>query len=337
MLMGGAISDRISPRRIMITTASTRTLFVAGIAVLIWIHILHLWHLYVLAFAFGVADAFAYPAAQAFLPSLVEPEQLLPANSIFQSTAQLTTIAGPAPAGIVVRVLGIAWAFFLDAISFLFIIAALWWLPDPPKNVAGRKAGLLGSIKEGLKYVNQDVALRSLLLVAAVLNFCMSGPIAVGLAYLTKQRFGSATAYGVCVSAVAAGALTGSLAAGFFRRHNLGMLLLAAGAALGVGTGTIGFLWQLWLLGGVLFLMGVASGLVNVNIQAWLQKRVAREVLGRVGSVLMVSAIGLLPVSLAIAGLMVEWSLIWMYAIAGIAVLGVVVLAAAQPAVRELS
>jgi MFS family permease len=336
MLMGGAVSDLASPRRILMATASARTIFVASIAVLIWAHVLQLWHMYLLAFGFGVADAFSFPAAQAFLPSLVEPGQLLAANSLFQSTAQITMIAGPAPAGVVVKAFGAAWAFFLDAISFLFVIAALWFLPDPPKRQAPKKSGLLGTIAEGLKYVNQDAALRSFMLVAAVLNFCLAGPISVGLAVLAKQKFASATAYGVAVSAVALGGLTGSLLAGVFRFRKLGMLLLGVGTLLGLCTASIGFLAYLWLLAAVLFVMGLGSGIVNVNIQAWFQQRVPREMLGRVGSVLMVAAVGLMPVSLALAGVLVQWSIIGMYCLAGAALLVVIVLAGMQRAVREI-
>src|SRR5260370_4824715 len=69
MLLGGAVTDRISPRRIMMLTASTRTVLVAAISALIWLHMLQLWHLYFLALCFGIADAFAAPAGQAYLPS----------------------------------------------------------------------------------------------------------------------------------------------------------------------------------------------------------------------------------------------------------------------------
>src|ERR1051325_11880685 len=68
MLGGGAVSDRIAPRRIMLTTASTRPIFVGAVGVLVWLHAIHLWNLYVLAFAFGVADAFRLPAFQSLLP-----------------------------------------------------------------------------------------------------------------------------------------------------------------------------------------------------------------------------------------------------------------------------
>jgi MFS family permease len=121
MLFGGALTDRISARRILMSTASARTLLVTVIGFLLWWHWLQLWQLYVLGFFFGVADAFAWPAATTLLPSVVKREQLVAANSVFQTTGQLTTIAAPAPAGLVIKALGTAWAFFIDAISFLFI------------------------------------------------------------------------------------------------------------------------------------------------------------------------------------------------------------------------
>ncbi|HJT53664.1 MAG TPA: MFS transporter, partial [Candidatus Angelobacter sp.] len=119
MLLGGVLSDRFSPRRILISTSCARTAFVGAISVLVWFHILALWHLYLLAFAFGTADAFATPAASTYLPFLVKKDQLVAANSLFQSTAQLTTITAPAPAGLIIKAFGAAWAFMADAISFL--------------------------------------------------------------------------------------------------------------------------------------------------------------------------------------------------------------------------
>src|SRR5271163_521068 len=155
MLIGGALSDRMSARKIMMGTAIARTFCVTVIGLLVWLRVLHTWELYALAFAFGVADAFAAPAQSAYIPSILKREQLVAASSVSQSTAQLTTIVGPVPAGFVIQAMGVAWAFFLDAISFLFIIGALWKLPDPPKTPA-RKA-IWQAIAEGISYVAKDV------------------------------------------------------------------------------------------------------------------------------------------------------------------------------------
>jgi MFS family permease len=335
MLMGGAVSDRMSARKIMMATATARTVCVTVIGVLVWLRISRTWELYALAFAFGVADAFAVPAQTAYMPSLLQREQLVAASSVGQSTGQLTTILGPVPAGFVVQTLGVAWAFFVDAISFLFIIGALWKLPDPPKSQTARKA-MWHSIAEGIAYVGKDVPLRSLMLLATILNFCIAGPVSIGLAYLTKTRFGSPAAYGIVISAVAAGSLLGALLAGVWKIRKRGVMILAVSAVLGICLGSVGLMDRVWSVASILLVMGVAAGLVNVHIGAWAMQRIDAAVRGRVASVLMLASFGITPISLAVAGFLVAWSLKLMFLLAG----GLMVLAAAgasfQRPVREI-
>jgi MFS family permease len=335
MLMGGAVSDRMSARKIMMATAMARTLWVTVIGVLVWLRVLRTWELYALAVAFGVADAFAVPAQTAYMPSLLKREQLVAASSVSQSTAQMTTIVGPVPAGFVIKTLGVAWAFFVDAISFLFIVGALWKLPDPPKSQTARKA-MLHSIVEGITYVGKDRPLRSLMLLVTIMNFCIAGPVSIGLAYLTKTRFGSPAVYGIVISAAAAGSLLGALLAGVWRIRRRGVMILLVSLALGVCLGSIGLLGKVWSIASVLLIMGAAAGMVNIHIGAWIMQRIDVAVRGRVASVLMLASFGITPISLAVAGFLVAWSLKLMFLLAG----GLMVLTAAgasfQKPVREI-
>jgi MFS family permease len=337
MLIGGAVTDRVSPRKIMILTAAARTLLVAALAALIWTHHVEVWQIYVLSFFFGVADAFAAPAAQTLLPSLVAPAQLPAANALSQGTQQIAMLALPAPAGIIIAAFGVASAFSIDAISFLFIIAALLMLRDPPRvESAVPHSNIAESILEGLRYVKNDVALRTLLLVASVLNFCITGPLSVGLAFLAKREFGSPAAFGLLVSSVAAGSLVGLLLAAARQQRKRGLLLLIVSVVIGICTASIGLLSQLWSLLPILFVMGASAGFLNVHLLAWFQQRVDRAMLGRVMSVLMFASLGLMPLSLAAAGIAVQWSLRGMFGGAGALVLLVSVIAALQPPVREI-
>lgn len=337
MLLGGVVTDRFSSRKIMMSTASARTVFVAAIAALLWFHVLHLWHLYLLAFAFGTADAFAYPAGSAYLPSLVKKEQLLAANSVVQSSAQITTIAAPAPAGLVIKAFGTASAFLIDAVSFLFIIAALWKLPDPPQAApAAKKPAVWRSIREGLSHVYRDIPLRSFFLLAAVLNFCLAGPMIVGLAYLTKQKFGSPASFGIVISSLAAGGLAGSVLAGVWKPRRRGVLLLSACTVIALCLGSIGLWNHLWAICAVLVLMGICSGLANINIISWVQQRVEMAILGRVMSVLMFVSLGLVPISMAVAGVLAQWNLKWMYLLGAVAMLLAISAGALQKPVREI-
>jgi MFS family permease len=337
MLIGGAVTDRVSPRKIMILTAATRTLLVAALAAFIWTGHVQVWQIYVLSFFFGVADAFAAPAAQTLLPSLVVPAQLPAANALKQGAQQVAMLTVPAPAGIIIAALGVASAFAIDAVSFLFIIAALLMLRDPPQVESSKpRANIIHSILEGLRYVKNDVALRSLLLVVSVLNFCITGPLSVGVAFLAKSEFGSPTAFGLLMSAVAAGSLVGLLLASARQQHKRGRLLLVLCAVVGICTAALGLLQQLWSLLPVLLVMSASAGFLNVHLLAWFQQRVDRAMLGRVMSVIMFASLGLMPLSLAAAGVAIQWNMRGMFVAAGALVVVVTLLAALQRPVREI-
>ena len=337
MLMGGAISDRTSPRLVMLTTACTRTILVTGIAVLVWFNIARMWHLYILSFLFGVADAFAIPAISAILPVLVERQHLTKANSALQSSMQLTMIAGPAPAGILIKKLGTLWAFIIDAVSFLFIIVALWSIPDPPKPAQKKSLrAVWDSVVEGLRYVHSNIAMKTILGLSTALNFCIMGPVTVGLAMLAKDRFASAGAYGAMISAFAAGGLTGSIGAGFRKQRKRGIMLLFVAGSLAILLAIVGLLDSLLSLCAAMFLMGVISGYSNVHMTAWYQERVEPAIMGRVMSLRMFAIFGTMPISLAVAGFIAESSLKLLFLSSGILMFVVTLLAALQAPLREV-
>jgi MFS family permease len=174
------------------------------------------------------------------------------------------------------------------------------------------------------------------MLLAAIMNFCISGPVLIGLAYLTKTRFGSPAAYGIVISAVAAGSLLGALLAGVWKIRRRGVMILMVSAVLGLCLGSIGLLGRVWSIAAVLLVMGAMAGLANVHIGAWIMQRIDTAVRGRVASVLMLASFGIAPISLAIAGFLVAWSLKLMFLLAG----GLMILTAAgaafQKPVREI-
>jgi MFS family permease len=226
--------------------------------------------------------------------------------------------------------------FFIDAISFLFVIGALLQLPDPPLAQAAKKA-LWRSIMEGIGYVVKDVPLRSLMLLAAGMNFCLAGPVTVGLAYVSKTTFGSAAALGIVLSAIAAGSLGGALLAGIWKIRRRGLLILSVSVILAACLGSIGILGKLWMIAAVLLVMGASAGLANVNISAWIMQRIDVTVRGRASSVLMLASVGLTPVSLAVAGLLIAWNVKSMFLLAAGLMLLVTSVAAVPKSVREIA
>ncbi|HEX8290948.1 MAG TPA: MFS transporter, partial [Pyrinomonadaceae bacterium] len=85
-LVGGAASDRVSPRKLMLASSLFRALVCAVLTALVLTGGTRLWHLYVVAAAFGTADAFFSPAFKSFIPSVIEKERLVAGNALLNGT-----------------------------------------------------------------------------------------------------------------------------------------------------------------------------------------------------------------------------------------------------------
>jgi MFS family permease len=338
MLVGGAVTDRISPKRIMITTAAARMLLVAATAALSYLHLLQLWHLYGLALAFGTADAFAMPAGQVLLPGLLSAEQLPAGNALINSSVQTSAIAGPAPAGLILKKWSVASVFLIDAIGFLLVVLALWRVKKVPCAPESNSSdGIWKVILEGWRYVMKDPPIRSLMFLVIVLNLCVGGPLTVGLTIISKQRFGSATAFGLLLSSIAVGSLLGSLLPAFVKyRGRRGLIVLSFSTIIGVEMIAIGLLRGFIPLMVLVAILGFGSGLTGVYFQSWLQARIDRNFLGRVMSIFLFATFGLLPISYAVAGALAQAELSLMFIGSGALVLTATVVAAMNKQIRAI-
>jgi len=318
MLVGGAMSDRISPRSLMLVSNAIRGVVVTVIAVLVLTGHAQLWQLYGLAVIFGVVDAFFHPALNTIVPMLVSERQLSPANALVQITQQVSGLIGPAIAGVLVAAVNTGPAFAIDAASFAVATVTLLMVRGGRRmapTVVGQganhepSAGLLANIGSGVAYAWRDPAVRSLILLVAALNFAFTGPLLVGLPYLANTRFeGGAAALGIIISAYGAGALGGALLAGSLPHvPRLGLITLLIAAAMGIGLALVGNAPSVILAVAAMSAMGLGAGFINVRVVAWLQARTPEAMRGRVMSLLLLGAISLAPISLAISGAIIDF------------------------------
>ncbi|MCZ6619292.1 MAG: MFS transporter, partial [Gammaproteobacteria bacterium] len=192
MLVGGAVTDKYSPRIVMILSNFVRMLLIALLAFLTFNQQIEIWMVFAIGFAFGLADAFMFPAAGAFPPRLLETDRLAAGNSLIQGTAQLTLVIGPMIAALLIAWFGVnkigiadvaalAPVFALDALSFIVPIAALSAIRErfPPALVVAGK--IWDSLVEGLRYTWNDMPLRTFALLLGVLTLVFRGPFVVGI------------------------------------------------------------------------------------------------------------------------------------------------------------
>ncbi len=330
MLVGGALSDRWSPRSLMLWSNTVRAGIVGGVAGLVLSGQIELWHLYLMAAAFGVVDALFYPAVNAILPMLVDESTLPPANAVIQGSQQLAGLIGPALAGLAVALVQTGPAFVFDTISFAVAAMALAFIAGGRRVAVERRPDrdrphLLGTIRDGFHYAWGDPAVRALIVLTAAFNFAFTGPLSVGLPFLAEHTLGGgSTTFGLLLSAFGAGSLAGALAAGTMARvPRLGSVVLAIGVGLGGGLALVGVAPNVPVALITQAAMGVGVGFINVHVVAWLQGRTAAEMRGRVMSLVMLGSFGLAPVSYALAGIVVDLGAVpVMFAIAGAIVAG---------------
>jgi MFS family permease len=330
MLFGGALSDRISPRRIMIASNISRAIVVAIIAFMVFFEVVELWHLYLLSIIFGIADSFFHPAFNALIPKIVDKDKLEAGNAILRGTHELSFLIGSAPAGLLISGIGMDLAFGIDSVSF--VLAALFlsmMTGTRGKTVLSvdeyhvskkpiRLNNILTDVKEGLRYTFGKPAFRAFILAIAVIDFCFAGPIDVGLAWLADNRFvGGATAFGIILSSFGGGAVIGTIIAGTVKFKRRGLLLASVGALLGIGLGILGIVPN--VLSAVLLSvpMGVGVGIFNIVLITWFQKEAPSRMIGRVMSLLMFASVGVMPFSFAISGMLVDIHAPVMFAVAG--------------------
>ncbi|MGD0173232.1 MAG: MFS transporter [Anaerolineales bacterium] len=349
MLLGGAITDRLSPRLLMIASDLIRCVLTVGMTLVIFTGTVQMWMLYVFGLGFGLVAGFAIPAENSMVPLLVAESDLQAGNSIIMGVSQLTGFIGPTIAGIIIggfsgSFFGIGLAFAVDAASFAVSATTLWLMHGGGRSRSGSAAepeSIWVSIIAGVKYLWGEKVLRLMFLVITAVNFLIVGPLLVGIPVLASQRLPEgAVAFGLLMSAYAGGNLTGYLAAGSLPRPGGGTMrtfILLLLAAFGMVIGSLGFLRSTAADFILMLLLGVGNGYLSIILFTWMQTRTPREMLGRMMSILSLSNIGLVPIAQAISGAVSKWSLTALFAMAGAMVLMVTLWTAFKPALTEFS
>ena len=338
MLWGGAFVDRSSPRMVMIVTDIVRFGLMLGLGLLILDGSITLPIIFIGAALFGIADAFFYPATTSILPSLLKKEELQQGNAIVQMTTHTAVIFGPVIAGLLIMGdfampdthagtgseeanfatdrIGLARAFIVDAATFGISIFTLLFIKTRSlrdEENAEEKSSMIDDIIVALKHVWSIPALRLCFIGIAVLEFFFQAPIFVGLPVLMKIRFADgALVYGMILGCYGLGALIGSGFSGSIKQFQAesiprAMFLVFAWSGLTLGLMVLFPAYQVAMV--LFFLAGFGDNFMWVQFSTWLQQTTPDHLMGRVMSILMFLALGLLPIANMTMGFLFEIAL----------------------------
>src|SRR5262245_53681363 len=354
MLVSGAFVDRFSPRSVMIWSNLARFVLVALLSVLVLTNTISIEMLYLFALAFGLADAFYFPAQSAIVPQLLSEDQLQAGNSFVQGTAMLSFFLGPFLAGALIALFGqrapadgapemqgIAIAFAIDALSFVASLLTLLMMRiNGLTKQASEQQNVIESIKEGFAYLWSRSVLRVLFLLVVATNFLVLGPLTVGIPVLASQRLlEGAAAFGIIMSAFGAGSLLGIILSNVVpapKPEHFGTVILLVGSSLGVGVALMPLFASTAAVAVISLLLGAIAGYQRMMLFTWLQKRIPQELMGRVMSLLFFCSIGLAPVSNALAGAILEIDLNGLFIGSGVLMAAVTLLSIVLPEIRHM-
>lgn len=311
----GVWVDRVARRPLLIGADISRAilLFIIWLAALF--HHLQLWMFFAVAALSGILSLLFDVSYEAYLPWLIDRNNLAEGNSKLGMTASLAEVVGPGLAGVLVQALSVPFAIAVDALTYLFSAGSLWRIekretkPQASPVTVSSLSGWYAELAEGLKAVMQNRTLLAFAGVTATFGLTSSAVFVLDTLYALRDLGLSPLLFGLTVTVGGIGALLGAaIARHVVRRFGVGktlmVTLLLQGIAASFWALASGSVLQstLWLVGAQL--LGDTSGMIFGIIETTVRQTiVADELLGRVNSTIRVLDVGFTAVGSLLAGL----------------------------------
>jgi MFS family permease len=274
------------------------------IATLVLANVIAVWHIVLLSLVIGIVNAFDTPVRQSMIVELIESrEDLGNAIALNSSIVNGARLVGPSVAGILIATVGEGVCFFLNAVSYVAVIAALMAVTMIPKSVRAQRLRLWQAWREGVTYAFRSPPIRLVLLLLAVVSF-MGMPYSTLLPIFAREVLhGGAQTLGFLMAASGLGALAGAMYLAS-RDSVRGLETVLVAAATVFGGGLIGFSQSriFWLSCACLLLSGFGMMVHMAASNTLVQTFVDDDKRGRVMSLYTMSLRGMVPLGSLIAG-----------------------------------
>jgi MFS family permease len=317
--IAGVIADRYPKRRVLAVTQTAMGVTAGSLGLLAVTGVVEPWHVYVIAFLFGVGTAVDAPARQAFVNEMVDRDLLPNAVGLNSAGFNLARMIGPALAGGLIAWLGegvsaTGWVILVNAATYLAVILSLTRMRASELAPSARLARAPGQLRDGLRYVRSR---PDIMLVMAVV-FC-AGTFGLNFqmttALMATEVYGKgAGEYGILGSILAVGSLAGSLLAAR-RKQPRQRLVIGAAIAFGAIELVAGLMPSYVAFAVILPLCGLAALTVVTAANAYVQIASAPEMRGRVMALYMAIFMGGTPIGAPVLGWIAEhfgarWTLV---------------------------
>ncbi len=313
LVVGGHASDRYRPWTVMLLANVARGLAVAAFAVTAGSGLARGSVLIVIAVVLGAGEGMFIPAASAIVPALVPREELQAANALSFGTTQLSQLAGPALGGVLVALVGPASGFAIDAATFVVSAMTLLGIrrdaPRPaPTTDHSAHPGAARPAMTVRGLLAREPILALILLTDALLNLGAAGMSRVALPALARGPLHlGAGGYGALSAAMGAGLLVGTVSGAWLpplRRPLLvaSLVLLPTVPLIAIIPYAGGWISAAFCLGLAFSFIAIGNLLLETGLQQWAPP----QLLGRLTGLLMLASVGMFPVSVLLAGVVIR-------------------------------
>jgi MFS family permease len=303
--LAGVLIDRWDRRRLLIATQTLSMIQAFLLAALALTGKIAAWHIISLSIFIGLVNGFDMPARQAFFVDMIEGKDDL-GNAIALNSSMFNgaRLVGPSIAGILIAFVGEGMCFFLNGITFLAVITALFAMKITSKKMdVSQRSHIVQEIQDGFIYTFGFAPIRSVILLLALVSF-MGLPYAVLMPIFAKNILhGSANTLGFLIAASGVGALLGAIYLAS-QRSVLGLGKMIAISSGIFGVGVVGFSQSRALFPSSCLLLLVGFGIMvqMASSNTLLQTIVDEDKRGRVMSFYTMAFLGMEPFGSLLAG-----------------------------------
>ena len=295
-MVGGAAADRFDKRKILLITQFVQIGIACGIGFLVLKGKIEIWEILAFAAVLGISNSFEMPTQSALVPELVGREEIQSGISIDRSVFHGSRVIGPTVGGYLINWLGLASAFFANALSFVALIAAILSLPPRTKGTAEEEEKRSSGIKDGFRFVAKDKPSLAMVTLIATQSLCIFPIITIMMPLYVRTVLGlGAGEFGKLMGASAVGSLVGSIfLIGLPRAKRVPLMMINTVAITMVIIG-LSFAPSFYVAMALLIVnsLGLATnfGLCSTIVQ----ERAPDHLRGRVSAVFMLSFVGIMP------------------------------------------
>ena len=315
----GLLADRMNKKRLIILSFAGRGIAVSLTALFYMLNVLAPWHLFVITIVNSTLETMMGPASTSLLPLILSKEKFLSANSFSTSAYKFAELLGTGAAGLIIALVGISGAIFIDGATFITAAVMVAFLKVELPKVEAKDWNMKSYGKElmvGFTFVKRNKLIRLTIVLFAVINFCLA-PVGILMPVFTKDllkggpnvlsMIGIAFAIGTIIGGLAMGQfgsrfkITSLITGGFLVFGASYALLFIPGNVIGAGIGSLTLALFCFCM------LGILIPVVSSPIQTYLITNTEQSILGRVSSILKMISFSAIPLGAAVTGIISEY------------------------------